>query len=150
MILLLQIGKIIAFKELVTARQKDKQRSPKLKKPTSFSKLFDTYLKEHNLFTDSDTNQNRVLYSLRHTYATIALQIDNVEIHTLAVQMGTSVAMIEQHYSHLDAVKAVHKLRGTQSRQLIEAHGTIDDRFKWDESKSKTLIKLSDKKNKVK
>ena len=37
--------------------------------------------KEHNLFIDSVTNQNRVMYSLRHTYATIALQIDNVEIH---------------------------------------------------------------------
>jgi hypothetical protein len=83
---------------------------------------------------------------LRHTYATIALQIDNVEIHTLALQMGTSVAMIEQHYSHLDAVKAVHQLRGQQSRQLMEAHGAIDDRFKWDASKTKTPIKQSSKK----
>lgn len=140
------LEKIIAFKELVTERQKDKQRSPKLKKPTSFSKLFETYLKEHNLFKDSVTDQNRVLYSLRHTYATIALQIDNVEIHTLAVQMGTSVAMIEQHYSHLDAVKAVNQLRGEQSRQLMEAHGTIDDRFKWDEEKTKNNKKSATKK----
>jgi hypothetical protein len=51
--------------------------------------------------------------------------------------MGTSVAMIEQHYSHLDAVKAVNQLRGEQSRQLMEAHGTIDDRFKWDEENTK-------------
>jgi integrase len=86
---------------------------------------------------------------LRHTYATIALQIDNVEIHTLAVQMGTSVAMIEQHYSHLDAVKAVHQLRGQQSRQLMEAHGAIDERFKWDEKKTKTPIKLSSKTKKT-
>jgi len=135
------LEKIIAYQELVTDRQKDKQRTPKLKKPTSFSKLFDTYLKEHNLFIDSVTNQNRVMYSLRHTYATIALQIDNVEIHTLAIQMGTSVAMIEQHYSHLDAVKAVNQLRGEQSRQLMEAHGAIDDRFKWDEDKSKSYKK---------
>ena len=140
--------KIIAYKELVTERQKNSSREATLKKPTSFSKLFDTYLKEHNLFTDSVTNQNRVLYSLRHTYATIALQIDNVEIHTLAVQMGTSVAMIEQHYSHLDAVKAVHKLRGTQSRQLIEANGAIDDRFKWDESKIPKKKAVDKKKSK--
>lgn len=140
------LEKIIAFKELVTERQKDKQRSPKLKKPTSFSKLFETYLKEHNLFKDLVTDQNRVLYSLRHTYATIALQIDNVEIHTLAVQMGTSVAMIEQHYSHLDAVKAVNQLRGEQSRQLMEAHGTIDDRFKWDEENTKIHKKSGIKK----
>lgn len=133
--------KIIAFKDFVSERQKDSKREVTLKRPTSFSKLFETYLKEHNLFTDPVTNQNRVLYSLRHTYATIALQIDNVEIHTLALQMGTSVGMIEQHYSHLDAVKAVHQLRGEQSRQLMEASGAIDDRFKWDEEKSKTSKK---------
>jgi hypothetical protein len=43
-------------------------------------------------------------------------------------------------------VKAVHKLRGTQSRQLIEAQGAIDDRFAFDEKNSKTPIKLSAKK----
>jgi integrase len=138
--------KIVAYKEIITKRQKDKDRKPTLKKPTSFSRLFDTYLEEHNLLIDPVTSKRRVLYSLRHTYATIALQIDNVEIHTLALQMGTSVAMIEQHYSHLDAVKAVHQLRGQQSRQLMEAHGAIDDRFKWDASKTKTPIKQSSKK----
>ena len=135
--------KVLMYREIVTKRQKDKTKQPALIKPTSFSRLFDTYLVEHNLLMDAVTGKRRVLYSLRHTYATIALQIDNVEIHTLAVQMGTSVGMIEQHYSHLDAVKAVHKLRGTQSRQLIEAQGAIDDRFKWNEEKSLTLKKKS-------
>ena len=140
------LEKIILCREIVTKRQKNKNKVPALIKPTSFSRLFDTYLMEHNLLIDSVTNQRRVLYSLRHTYATIALQIDRVEIHTLALQMGTSVSMIEKHYSHLDAVKAVNQLRGEQSRQLIEAHGAIDDRFKWDETKTKTPIKLSSKK----
>jgi hypothetical protein len=96
---------------------------------------------EHNLLIDTVTGKRRVLYSLRHTYATIALQIDKVEIHTLAVQMGTSVGMIEQHYSHLDAVKAVNQLRGEQSRQLIEASGAIDKRFDWNENNSKSVTK---------
>jgi hypothetical protein len=34
--------------------------------------------------------------------------------------MGTSTTMIEKHYSHLDSVKAVHQLRGDESRQLID------------------------------
>ncbi len=92
------------------------------------------------------TGKRRVLYSLRHTYATIALQIDKVEIHALALQMGTSVGMIEQHYSHLDAVKAAHQLRGEQSRQLIEAAGVIDRRYDWDENKSKAVVKKTSKK----
>jgi integrase len=130
--------KILAYKELITTRQKNKNRKQKLIKPTSFNKLFDTYLKEHNLLIDPITNKRRVLYSLRHTYATVALQIDEVEIHTLSLQMGTSVGMIEQHYSHLDAVKAVHQLRGKQSRQLIEATGVIDKRYEWNENNSNT------------
>jgi hypothetical protein len=38
---------------------------------------------------------------LRHTYATFALLNDGMDVHTLAVQMGTSIQMIERHYSHL-------------------------------------------------
>ena len=131
--------KILTYKEHVTQRQKKGSRSPKLIEPTSFNKLFDTYLIEHNLLIDPVTSKRRVLYSLRHTYATIALQIDKVDIHTLTVQMGTSVGMIEKHYSHLDAVKAVHQLRGEQSRKLIEATGAIDERYEWSEEKSKTF-----------
>ena len=138
--------KVFTYWELITDRQGNSNREPKLKTPTSFNKLFESYLNEHNLLVDPVTNQNRVLYSLRHTYATIALQIDKVEIHTLAVQMGTSVGMIEQHYSHLDAVKAVHQLRGDQSRQLIEATGAIDDRYTWDVSKAKPIRKLRQQK----
>ena len=67
----------------------------------------------------------------------------------MALQMGTSVSMIEKHYSHLDAVKVVNQLRGEQSRQLIEAHGAIDDRYKWDEEKSKMPIKKTVKKRRT-
>jgi integrase len=143
------LEKIVLYKQIVTKRQKNKDKVPALIKPTSFSRLFDTYLIEHNLLMDAVTNKRRVLYSLRHTYATIALQIDRVEIHTLALQMGTSVSMIEKHYSHLDAVKAVNQLRGEQSRQLIEAQGAIDDRYQWDEEKSKTPIKKTIKKRRT-
>ena len=53
------------------------------------------------LLTCSRTGQNRTLYSFRHTYATFALLNDGKDIHTLAIQMGTSISMIERHYSHL-------------------------------------------------
>ena len=44
--------------------------------------------------------RKRTLYSLRHTYATFQL-LNGISIHILANQMGTSVGMIEKHYSHL-------------------------------------------------
>ena len=53
------------------------------------------------LLTCAGTGQNRTLYSFRHTYATCALLNDGIDIHTLAIQMGTSIAMIERHYSPL-------------------------------------------------
>lgn len=96
---------------------------------TSFQKMFENFLREHSLLEDPRTGQDRVFYSLRHTYATIALTIDKVPIHTLAKQMGTSVLMIEKHYSHLKVVQAISQLRGNESRQLIEAGGVIDEMY---------------------
>ena len=62
---------------------------------------FRAFLTEAGLITCPRTGQNRTLYSLRHTYATFALLNDGMDIHALAVQMGTSIRMIERHYSHL-------------------------------------------------
>lgn len=129
--------KIFTALELVTKRQRNSFRTAELKTPTSYNRMFEQFLKEHNLLVDPITGKNRVLYSLRHTYATVALEIDKVEIHTLALQMGTSVGMIEKHYSHLNAVKAVNQLRGEQSRQLIEAVGAIDERYEFEDKKTK-------------
>ena len=61
-------------------------------------------------------------------FRSLALTYDRINPLTLAKQMGTSIAMIEQHYSHLDAVKAVHQLRGEESRSLIES-GEADARY---------------------
>lgn len=97
------------------------------KAPTSFSALFRSYLDEHNLLIDPKTGQERVFYSLRHTYATFALVNDKVPIHTLAKQMGTSVAMIEKHYSHLNVIQAIDQLRGEETGQLLKSGGEINE-----------------------
>jgi integrase len=85
----------------------------------SFQRTFSIFLKENELLVDPKTEQNRVFYSLRHTYATLALTHDNVPIHTLARQMGTSVLMIEKHYSHLSVIQAIDQLRGERTRGLL-------------------------------
>lgn len=85
----------------------------------SFQRTFSIFLKENDLLVDPQTDQKRVFYSLRHTYATLALTNDNVPIHTLARQMGTSVLMIEKHYSHLSVIKAIDQLRGEKTRGLL-------------------------------
>ncbi|WP_251370163.1 integrase [Polynucleobacter sp. MWH-CaK5] len=78
--------------------------------PKSFHTTFIWLMKASGLLKDISTNQNRTLYSLRHTYATLAMLDNNIDIHTLAKQMGTSVTMLEKHYSKLTATLAAERL----------------------------------------
>ncbi len=67
--------------------------------PHGFEGSFRKLMRDSALLKDS-ADKNRTLYSLRHTYATFALK-DGISIHTIARQMGTSVLMLERHYSKL-------------------------------------------------
>lgn len=101
-----------------------------LVKPTSLENMFGAYLREHNLLNDPKSGQMRTFYSLRHAYATYALLYDRVPIHTLARQMGTSVLMVEKHYSHLDVVTAITQLGGRQTKKVLDANSTVSDKYK--------------------
>jgi integrase len=85
-----------------------------------FHHMFEEFLEQHGLLIDPKTEQKRVFYSLRHTYATSAIIYDNVNVHILAVQMGTSVGMIEKHYSHVRVLQAIEQLRGKETRKKLK------------------------------
>jgi integrase len=87
----------------------------------AFHHMFDELLAQNDLLVDAN-DQKRVFYSLRHTYATMMLTYDKVSIHTLAVQMGTSVGMIEKHYSHLRVKEAIEQLRGKGSLTQLKGN----------------------------
>ncbi len=98
-----------------------KQRIPKLvfrladgTVPDNWNKPFRQMLEEAELLNCPITDKERSLYSLRHYYATQRL-LENVPIHDLAQQMGTSVLMISQHYSHLTALMKAKQFAGTLS-----------------------------------
>ena len=76
--------------------------------------IFRASMKESGLIKCPHTGLNRTLYSLRHTYATFTLINDGMDIHTLAIQMGTSIGMIERHYSHLTPRLKKHMLTGQE------------------------------------
>ena len=78
--------------------------------PYHFNEVFRRLLTDCHLLRDSH-GEVRTLYSLRHTYATAEL-LAGTDIHTLARQMGTSVVMLEQHYSKLSATLAAGRLAG--------------------------------------
>lgn len=77
--------------------------------PHSLVGTFRRLMRDSGLLKDSD-GENRTLYSLRHTYATMEMLRGEVDIHTLSKQMGNSALMIERHYSKLTATMAAGKL----------------------------------------
>ncbi len=77
-------------------------------RPKRFNGMFERLVRDAGLLTNS-VGERRTLYSLRHTYATAEL-LAGTDIHTLAKQMGTSVLMLERHYSKLTATMAAERL----------------------------------------
>ena len=78
----------------------------------SLNQTFRAFMRDLGLLKDSNTGQNRTLYSLRHMYATFQIVYGGVDLHLLATQMGTSIAMLEQHYSHLQPKMKAAELAG--------------------------------------
>ncbi len=77
--------------------------------PHSFVGTFRRLMRDSGLAKTAE-GENRTLYSLRHTYATLELLNNSTDIHTLSKQMGNSAAMIERHYSKLTATMATDRL----------------------------------------
>lgn len=77
-------------------------------RPHRMKPIFTRLMESSGLLSDV-AGKSRTLYSLRHTYATFALA-DGVDIHTVAKQMGTSVLMLEKHYSKLTPMLSAEKL----------------------------------------
>ena len=79
---------------------------------TAFGRMFARLLKKIDLLHDTRNGKQRTMYSLRHYYATMALTYKRMTVYTLAKHLGTSVAMIEQHYGHVELRKIAHEIAG--------------------------------------
>ncbi len=102
--------KSVAFEDLLTQRVNRKLFTLcNGYQPPSLNGTFRRLMRDTGLLKDG-AGQNRTLYSLRHTYATLELLRNGTDIHTLSKQMGNSAAMIERHYSKLTATMAAEKL----------------------------------------
>jgi integrase len=82
--------------------------TPSKYQPRDFRTLFVCLMESSNLLKN-EAGETRTLYSLRHTYATFALS-EGLDIHTLARQMGTSITMLEKHYSKITPMLSAEKL----------------------------------------
>ncbi|MDH1316213.1 site-specific integrase [Shewanella xiamenensis] len=101
---------IVCREEILSSLQSLRERFPN-RKPTDklfrladgnttneLTKTFEKALKNAGL--KNSPHGDRSLYSLRHSYITWQL-LAGVNMEVLAKQCGTSVAMIEKHYSHV-------------------------------------------------
>jgi integrase len=79
---------------------------------TPFGKIFARLLERLNLLRDIRNGKPRTMYSLRHYYATMALTYNRMTVYNLARHLGTSVAMIEQHYGHVELRRLAHEIAG--------------------------------------
>jgi integrase len=84
-------------------------RLPNGSRPASLERPFKLVLEHAGLERD-ETGAPRSLYSLRHTYATFRILYGNIDWPTLAKNMGTSLLMLEKHYSHLEPLRAPQRL----------------------------------------
>jgi len=81
---------------------------------------FNALLESSGLRIQHPSGKNRTLYSLRHTYAT--MRINEVPVYQLAVNMGTSVDMIERYYSHARTRSPEFAKTMTQGNQSAEGN----------------------------
>jgi integrase len=81
--------------------------------------------KEDGLLRD-DFGEERTLYSLRHTYAS-RMRYKSISFDDLSVQMGTSVKMLEQHYSHFKVSDNPNKFAGHEGRATKEKQKAAED-----------------------
>ena len=87
---------------------------------TLYQNMIEDLLIEAEL-RDGPSGIPRSTYSFRHTYATFRLS-EGVDSYFLAQQMGTSVAMIEDHYGHVTPVRNADRiLQGMTGWQAIPA-----------------------------
>jgi len=82
-------------------------------------KAFKVFLTKYGLLRDKE-DQIRTLYSLRHTYATTQLR-NGVTWDDLAIQMGTSRAMLERHYSKFKVEDRAADFSGLSEKRKIKA-----------------------------
>lgn len=89
----------------------------------NFNQTFRKVLSGLGLLEDR-WGKRRSIYSLRHFYCTESL-LSGVPIHVLAKNMGTSIAYIEQHYSHVLTVMQAKHLRTKKFRKAKDTPANI-------------------------
>lgn len=85
----------------------------------AYDKMFKAWLKFLNEENVIPKSKNLTLYSLRHSYITRGIE-NNIPLSLLAENAGTSVKMIEEHYSHITTMSEASRKHLVSHKLLIE------------------------------
>ena len=110
----------------------------KVVKQEILTKNFKALLKRCDLLKDEFGN-DRVLYSLRHTYAS-RRRFEGMSFDDLALQMGTSVKLLEDVYSHFETTQKPELYSGQASRQRRKKEDSVDQRMRMLEGNVEALV----------
>jgi integrase len=145
------IREVVCRDEIFSSIQTLRERFPN-RKPTDklfrladgsetkeLGKAFDKALNEEGLKVSP--HGVRTLYSLRHTYITWQL-LTGVSMEVLAKQCGTSIAMIEQHYSHVTPKMYSKELSGVDlGKEITKAKAKKTSGIKQNNARLSELFK---------
>lgn len=109
--------------------------------PQYWSGGFHRVLNQANLLMDKHDEQARSLYSCRHYYITQRLK-KNFNIHKLAVQVGSSVKMLEEFYSGLVPDAFAEELVQVSVNYDLELR--VNEEKPYDNQVDYTLLKVLD------
>jgi hypothetical protein len=107
-------------------------------------KAFKVFLTKYDLLKDKE-GQVRTLYSLRHTYATTRLR-QGISWDDLAIQMGTSRAMLERHYSKFKVEDRAAEFSGLDEKrrkQLAKEKSELEEAKKTIKTLNETIQALN-------
>jgi len=108
------------LRELITEKSSDFVfLTPDNKLPTSLNHMFEDFLEEHNLLYDPNTNKKRVFYSLRSAHSTAVLNMDGVDLRSLAMQLGNSPEIIRKHYDRADGAAITARVKAPNGRNAL-------------------------------
>ena len=86
------------LRKLITEKSSDFVfLTPENKLPSSMNHMLKDLLKAHNLLIDPNTNKKRVYYNLCGPHSTAVLNMDSVDLRSLAMQLGNSPEIIRKH-----------------------------------------------------
>lgn len=108
------------LRELITEKSSDFVFLTSEKKlPSSLNHMFEDFLEEHNLLYDPNTNKKRVFYSLRSAHSTAVLNMDGVDLRSLAMQLGNSPEIIRKHYDRADGAAITARVKAPNARNAL-------------------------------